>query len=124
MSHDPRCLSLTGDEPHKMCDCRVLALLDERCPRCGHPAGGHGLSTSVTATVAGTTSPARGQSEYRIEYTITRRDEGEDDFTEIGFGSTGAWDSLDQCAHMLGSAVQCREWETEPGQPDPSEVDQ
>lgn len=62
--------------------------------------------------------------EYRIEYTIQRRDTaGDEDFEDIGFGSSGAWDTVDQAEHMLGSDIQNRCWETEPGMPDPSEVD-
>lgn len=60
-------------------------------------------------------------SEYRIEFSIQRRD-GEDDFTEIGFGSSGAWSDLDQAAHMVESAIVNREWETLPGMPDPEEA--
>lgn len=62
------------------------------------------------------------ETEYRIEFTITRRQPGDDDFSEIGFGSSGAWASLDQCTHMLSSAVQNGEWETDPGHPDPAGV--
>lgn len=64
------------------------------------------------------------EDEFRIEYTITRRRPGqdEDDFTEIGFGSSGAWASLDQCAHMLSAAIEHKEWETTDGMPDPDEV--
>lgn len=61
-------------------------------------------------------------AKYRIEFTITRRLDDEDDFTEIGFGSSGAWGSLDACTHMVDSAVTHGEWETEPGQPDPAEI--
>lgn len=62
------------------------------------------------------------ETEYRIEYRITRQQPGEDDFTEIGFGSSGGWNSVEQCAYALSSAVQNREWETEPGQPDPDTI--
>lgn len=62
------------------------------------------------------------ETEFRIEFTITRRQPGEDDFTEIGFGSSGAWASLDQCTHMVDSVVTNGEWETEPGQPDSESV--
>lgn len=62
------------------------------------------------------------ETEYRIEYQIQRRQPGEDDFTEIGFGSSGAWTSPDQAAYVLSSAVQNRGWETEPGQPDPDTI--
>ena len=63
--------------------------------------------------------------EYRIEFSINRRDEddGEDDFTEIGFGSSGAWSSINQASHMAASAIECREWETTRGMPNPQEVD-
>lgn len=61
--------------------------------------------------------------EYRINFAIERRLPGEEHFAEIGFGSTGASESLDGCAYELESTVQNRQWETEQGQPDPSEVD-
>jgi hypothetical protein len=63
--------------------------------------------------------------EYRIEFSIQRRQPGQDDddFTEIGFGSSGAWASVDQCAHMVETAVQRREWETTEGMPDPDTLD-
>lgn len=62
-------------------------------------------------------------TEYRIEFSIQRRNEAEEDFTEIGFGSSGAWDDVDQAGHMVGSAVQNREWETTGDMPEPEEVD-
>jgi hypothetical protein len=61
-------------------------------------------------------------ADYRIEYTIFRRLDGEEDFTEIGFGSSGEWSSPDQAAHMVNSDVQNGGWETEAGMPDPAEV--
>lgn len=61
-------------------------------------------------------------AEYRIEFTITRRREDEDDFTEIGFGSSGAWDDIDACLYSLESGVSRGEWETEAGMPDPDDV--
>jgi hypothetical protein len=51
-------------------------------------------------------------AEYRIEFSIHRRDDGAEDFAEIGFGSSGAWSDVDQAAYEVGSAVQNREWET------------
>ena len=62
-------------------------------------------------------------ADYRIEFAIQRRDSGDDDFTEIGFGSSGSWGSVNQAAHIVESMVQAREWETEPGAPDPDSVD-
>lgn len=61
-------------------------------------------------------------SEYRIEYTITRRDDGEDDFMEVGFGSSIAWNSVNQAAYEVESAIQNREWETSPGMPEPDSL--
>lgn len=61
-------------------------------------------------------------SDYRIEYTIHRRQPSEDDFTDIGFGSSGAWSDVDQAVHMLASDVRNRQWETSEGMPDPSDI--
>ncbi|WP_420112563.1 hypothetical protein [Pseudactinotalea sp.] len=62
--------------------------------------------------------------EYRIEYTIQRTvgDPEEQDFEDIGFGSSGGWADPDQAAYMLTSAIQTGGWETEHGMPDPDEV--
>jgi hypothetical protein len=64
-----------------------------------------------------------GVTEYRIDYTITRRQEGEEDFTEIGFGSSGAWESVNAAEYAMGSDIENRQWETTEGQPDPEDVD-
>jgi hypothetical protein len=61
---------------------------------------------------------------YRIDYTILRRLDGEDDYTEVGFGSTEGWGTVEQAAHILQSAVENGDWETGDGMPDPSEVAQ
>lgn len=61
-------------------------------------------------------------TQYRIDYSITRCQPGEDDFTEIGFGSSGAWSDLNQCAHILSSEVDHGGWETSTGMPDPADV--
>lgn len=63
-------------------------------------------------------------TEYRVEFSITRRQDGEGDFTEIGFGSSGAWDGVDAAVYAVESMIQNREWENEPGQPASKEVDQ
>lgn len=59
--------------------------------------------------------------EYRIDFTIERRRPGED-FTEVRYGSSGAWSSIDQAAHIVQSAVQNGEWETTAGMPDQAEL--
>ena len=61
-------------------------------------------------------------AEYRIEFAIQRRLPGEDDFTEIGFGSSGAWRDLAACTHSIDSGVTNGEWETEGDMPDPADV--
>jgi hypothetical protein len=62
------------------------------------------------------------ETEYRIEFAVQRKLPGDADFTEIGFGSSGAWGSLRMCSHMLASGVDNYEWETEAGQPDPATI--
>lgn len=62
-------------------------------------------------------------TDYRIEFTISRRLDGEDDFIEIGFGSSGASGEVDGAAYAVETLVQRREWETTDGQPDPETVD-
>jgi hypothetical protein len=62
--------------------------------------------------------------EYRIEYRIERLQPGDEDFSEIGFGSSGGWSSVDAALHALASAVQNRRWETERWQPDPSTIEE
>lgn len=52
-------------------------------------------------------------AEYRVDFSITRRLPGEDDFTEIGFGSSGEWGSVEQANHMASSVIdRPEEWET------------
>jgi hypothetical protein len=60
---------------------------------------------------------------YRVEFSIQRQLPGEEDFTEIGFGSSGEWSTLHEADHMASSAIGNREWETTAGMPDPDEVD-
>jgi hypothetical protein len=60
---------------------------------------------------------------YRIEFQIQRREASDEDFTEVGFGSSGGWGTVNQAAHILGSMVDNREWETTAGMPDPDSVD-
>ena len=62
-------------------------------------------------------------TEYRIDYTITRRQDGDEDFTEIGFGSSGAWENIDAASYAMESDIQNRQWETKPGQPDPGSLE-
>lgn len=61
-------------------------------------------------------------SDYRIEFSVTRRQRPEDDFSEVGFGSTGEWSTPEQAAHILQSMIEHREWETTDGMPEPEEA--
>ena len=61
-------------------------------------------------------------AEYRIEYSLQRAEDDDGEFTEIGFGSSGGWGSLDEACHMLTSGVVNYDWETEGGHPDPDEI--
>jgi hypothetical protein len=60
-------------------------------------------------------------TEYRIEFSI-QRGNGNGDFAEIGFGSSGTWEDLDTAAHMVNSVVQNQDWETGPDMPDPASI--
>ena len=58
--------------------------------------------------------------DIRIEYTIQQ--EKEDDWVDIGFGSSGCWDDVNSALYAVDSYVQNRQWETEDGMPDPKEI--
>jgi hypothetical protein len=57
-------------------------------------------------------------TEYRIVFSIERRRPEDDDFTEVGFGSSGARDTVNDALYDLQSIIQTRLWETRPGQPE------
>jgi hypothetical protein len=60
--------------------------------------------------------------EYRVEVSIKRCVGDDEDFVEIGFAGV-TWGSIDGAAFAIETILQCREWETTAGMPDPSEVD-
>ena len=62
------------------------------------------------------------ETEYEITYSLRRRQACDDDYTEIGFGSSGGWSSLEACAYAVGSDIQNYCWETERGMPDPDKI--
>ena len=62
------------------------------------------------------------ETEYEIVYSLRRRQACDDDYTEIGFGSSGGWSSPEACAYAVGSDIQNYCWETERGMPDPHEI--
>lgn len=63
-------------------------------------------------------------TEYRIEYTIQRLRPGVDeDFVDVGFGSSNGWRTVDAALYAIESDIQRRDWETEPGMPDPDELE-
>ncbi|HEX3778404.1 MAG TPA: hypothetical protein VHX38_01970 [Pseudonocardiaceae bacterium] len=61
-------------------------------------------------------------AEYRIEFTI-QRNTGNEDWQDVGFGSSGAWNDIDSALYQVDTSIQRREWETEPGMPEPSELE-
>ncbi|MDN5896369.1 MAG: hypothetical protein L0H93_20405 [Nocardioides sp.] len=58
-------------------------------------------------------------TEYRIEFSIQRCEGEDEDWREIGFGSSGAWPTLDACTHWIDSGITHGEWETSGGMPAP-----
>jgi hypothetical protein len=61
-------------------------------------------------------------TEYQIEFSIRRRQDGEEDFAEIGFAPTGIWESVNECGHDVLAMVQNRTWDSEQDI-DPKDVD-
>jgi len=61
-------------------------------------------------------------SEFRIEYTIQRSEDGAE-FAEIGFGASGTWDTLAAASCAVESDIQNHQWETSGDMPDPSDVE-
>lgn len=98
------------------------------CPECNKLIGLARESIAVLngcATYLAThqqTEPPRGDevsATYRITYTIERREDGEADFTEVGFGSTAGDESIDAALYHAQSDIQNRQWETTDGMPEP-----
>lgn len=61
-------------------------------------------------------------TEYRVDFTITRRTDKDDDFIEIGFGGSGASDTINGAAYEAESIIQNRIWETSAGMPEPEDA--
>lgn len=59
--------------------------------------------------------------QYRIDYTITQIKGGEE--TEIGFGTSNSWSTIDGASYAMESDIQNRLWETSADMPDPRDVD-
>ena len=62
-------------------------------------------------------------AEYRITFSIERRGDNDDDFTEVGFGSSGGCGDVNAAAYEVESIIQNRQWETSGNMPEPEEVD-
>jgi hypothetical protein len=60
-------------------------------------------------------------TEYRIDYTVVRRDD-KGNYKEIGFGSSGEWATPSECVHMVDSDVENYGWSTSKGMPDPMAI--
>ena len=59
---------------------------------------------------------------YRIDYSIKRQREGEDGYTEIGFGSTPGCADVGAALYQADSDIRNYQWETGAGMPDPQEI--
>jgi hypothetical protein len=64
------------------------------------------------------------EGEYRIDYSIKYQGPDDDDFREIGFGSSGGSATPDAAAYVVESDIANRQWETTGDMPDPSAVDE
>jgi hypothetical protein len=62
--------------------------------------------------------------EYRIDYTIKYQGPDDEDFTEIGFGTSGEAATVNAALYAVESDIQNRQWETSVGMPDPKAVDE
>lgn len=60
--------------------------------------------------------------EFRIEYTI-QRNQGDENWTDVGFGSSGAWLSIDEAEYSMHSYIQNRQWEREGNMPKQNELE-
>lgn len=49
--------------------------------------------------------------QHRADNTITESEDGFETETEVGFGSSGTWDSIEQCGHLVLSDLQNGTWE-------------
>ncbi len=83
-------------------------------PAADHGGSGRQFKEKTLMPEAGT--------EYRIEFSVQRRRVEDDDFVEIGFGSSGSWDDLGVCSHMVNTIVQGREWQTTGTMPAPGDI--
>jgi hypothetical protein len=61
-------------------------------------------------------------TDYRIRFTIERSSEGDEDYADIGFGSSGGYDDVAAALYEVDSIVQNWQWETEAGMPDPLDI--
>lgn len=60
--------------------------------------------------------------DYRIEFSIQGRGPDDEDFTEIGFGSSCAHASVGAAAYEVQSIIENHQWETTAGMPSPDET--
>jgi hypothetical protein len=65
---------------------------------------------------------SESEPEYRIEFTIQRAEKFGEEFVDVGFGASGGSASPDDAAYAVLALVAHRQWETEPGMPDPDEL--
>ncbi|WP_341856403.1 hypothetical protein [Brachybacterium sp. GPGPB12] len=50
-------------------------------------------------------------ADYRIDFSIMRREEGEEDFSEYAFGSTASSETIQEAGFDAYAAIQNEEWD-------------
>jgi hypothetical protein len=73
---------------------------------------------------AGGGAPLLGGPMFRIDYQIAYQGPDDEDFHEIGFGSTCGAATVNAALYDVESDIQNRMWETRGDMPDPSAVDE
>lgn len=50
-------------------------------------------------------------TDYRIDFSIMKREAGEEDFTELGFGSTASSSTIQEAGFDAYAAIRNDEWD-------------
>lgn len=61
-------------------------------------------------------------AKYRITFTIEGRGPDDDDFTDVGFGSSGSWPTIKAALNDLDAIIEHGQWETGAGMPEPADL--
>lgn len=63
------------------------------------------------------------ETDYRIEYSIQRKRHDDEDFVEIGFGSSCDYGDIESAIEHVASDIDNLNWEHTREQPSPKAVD-